>query len=332
MANHVAWISWQKHRRTRELARALGAPLTEMDLAAPAPIRFMWHKFRTFTTLVATRPRILIVDAPSVLLALNVVIWKVFFRYRLVVDAHNEAVEPFVYQSSGSYRWLLRMLHRKADLTIVTNDALLRIVEANGGRGFVLPDRIPSLTTGGHDEPDPEANDSGGKPARVVLISSFAADEPYGELFEAARLLGPDVDVAVTGNPKRADAATVADRPDNVRLTDFLPEADYVRLLRDADVLVDLTLMPNCLVCGAYEAAALGKPLVTSDTEALRAYFDRGTVYVRPDARAIADGITDALARRTELAGEMIAFRERTRRAWDARLDELRRILDTGTF
>ena len=39
--------------------------------------------------------------------------------------------------------------------------------------------------------------------------------------------------------------------------------------------MLDLTLKPNCLVCGAYEALALQKPMVLTGNPATRDLFER---------------------------------------------------------
>jgi glycosyltransferase involved in cell wall biosynthesis len=88
--------------------------------------------------------------------------------------------------------------------------------------------------------------------------------------------------------------------------------------------------MEDCLVCGAYEAVALGKPLVTSDTAALRNYFRKGTVYTRHDPRSLAAAITYALAHRERLAAEMETLRRELAGDWKQRRDTLRHALQLG--
>ena len=67
--------------------------------------------------------------------------------------------------------------------------------------------------------------------------------------------------------------------PRNVRFTGFLAEQDYWDLLRGADGIIDLTLKPNCLVCGAYEALAVGRPMLLSDNAASMELFGDGATY-----------------------------------------------------
>ena len=74
----------------------------------------------------------------------------------------------------------------------------------------------------------------------------------------------------------------------------------------------------------------LGKPLVTSDTAALREYFHRGTVYTKHDRRALAAAIAEALDNSDRLAADMRALRVELARSWARQRDALRRLLPLG--
>jgi hypothetical protein len=85
--------------------------------------------------------------------------------------------------------------------------------------------------------------------------------------------------------------------------------------------------MDNCLVCGAYEAVAVERPLVTSDTRALRTYFNRGTVYAGHTPESLAAAIQQAVAQKTRLAAEMRLLKLELGERWDKGADQLRRLL-----
>jgi len=156
----------------------------------------------------------------------------------------------------------------------------------------------------------------------VVAISSWAADEPMEELIAAGGLLPNSVGMSITGRPKLSEEAR-RNLPANVTLTHYLSEEAYVALLRDADVILDLTTRENCLVCGAYEALALARPLVVSDTAALRELLGNGALYTRNSRGAIAATAMQALDRGAGLA---IAARERSvdlQADWQARRTQL---------
>lgn len=315
-SRRAVWITWQRHRRTRELCRAFGLELVELTWKGRGVFRYPILALRTAFFVFRERPAVVFIQCPSVLLGVWAVLLKTIFRFTLVADLHNEAVEPYNY-SFAAYRRALAWIGRSADVCIVTNEALKRIVEQGGGYAFVLPDKVPDL--------HPAAGVAAAGAPKVVFVCSYAPDEPYLELIEAASLLDPAVTVYVTGDHRRLPATVQV--PANVRLTGFLSEQDYEELLRGSDIVVDLTAMENCLVCGAYEAVAVERPLVTSDTRALRAYFNRGTVYTAHTAQSLASAIAYALRERLRLTAEMKVLKLELARDWARQGDGLRRLV-----
>ena len=309
------WLTWEVHRRTRELCHALSIDLCELTSRSPRIVRYVTLLLRTAWCLVRRRPSLVVIQCPSVILALWVVLLRPWLRFRLVADLHNEAVVPF--NLSGTiYLKAIALIHRTADLCIVTNSHLVPVVERAGGTAFVLPDKLPDLRT--------RAVGTAGATRNIVFVCTYAPDEPYREVIEAARTLDPSVTLFVTGNYKKVPALHP---PDNVYLTGYVSERDYVAILNMADVIVDLTSMDDCLVCGAYEAVALGKPLITSDTRMLREYFHRGTVYTRHDSQSLAAAMTYALEHADHLASEIRALRVELAREWTHQRDALRQQL-----
>ena len=107
--------------------------------------------------------------------------------------------------------------------------------------------------------------------------------------------------------------------------TGFVPEDRFIGLLRAVDVVMDLTTRDNCLVCGAYEGVAAGKPLILSDSQATREYFSRGVVYTTNTPESIEQCLRDALAARVRLADEIAQLRTRLVDDWNRRSEVLKR-------
>jgi glycosyltransferase involved in cell wall biosynthesis len=275
--NDVLGLTWFEHRRTRVLTAGLGVELAVVDTTHRGLRRYLLLTARTLRLLARRRPRILLVQNPSLVLSILTVLLRPFCSYRLVIDAHNEAVEP--YENPQSWiRWLSRWVIRSAHLVIVTNRQLADAVQEQGGTAFVLPDKVPAPPSG--------AVRRLGDRFSVVLIATFARDEPVAAIMEAVR--GLDLDLFVTGNTRKLGADLAAVAPPNVHFTGFLAEADYWSTLRAADAIVDLTLKADCLVCGAYEALALGKPLLLSRNTAGVELFGDAVEYTdnsAPDIR-----------------------------------------------
>ena len=290
------------------------------ELTSPLPRLARYVALLSRTTICVTRhqPSILVIQCPSIVLGLWAGVLKQFFRFTLVADLHTEAVCPYIV-SFKAYEILLRRVRRAADLCLVSNANLKDVAERTGGKAFVLPDPLPDLTP-----QEPVVRQAC---AQVVFVCTYAPDEPYCEVMEAAHYLDPSVTIQITGDYRRVKHLLP---PSPAQLTGFLPEVDYVELLRTADVIVDLTCMEDCLVCGGYEAVALEKPLVTSDTAALRDYFRLGTVYTKHDSQSMAAAIAYALAHRDRLGAEMKTLKLDLARRWTGLNDALRRSLQLG--
>ncbi len=286
------WVSWNVHRRTTGLCAAWNVPLRVLRSAHTNRLR-RWFDLasKTVALLRRHRPEILFVQNPSLALSLFAIAMRRLFGFYLVIDAHNEGVRPYDRQGA-IVRWLTRRLLKGADLTIVTNAALARDVRAAGGRPLVLCDSlpVPSVLPGKLEFEAPD----------VAVIATFRPDEPIAAIIEAAAKM-PDVSFAFSGDARRFRIPENG-LPANIRLTGFLPDPVYWKLLSEASVVCDLTLKPDCLVCGAYEALALGKPMVLSDNPATREIFGPAAILTGSAPAEIADALRRALEQREELA------------------------------
>lgn len=315
MAESV-WITWENQRRNRELSEALGVRLfefAEIDEIRNVLVKYAKGAAKTLRVLFRERPTLIYCQNPSIVLAFLIVLAKPFNKAFVCVDAHNVGLFPREGRPSVLSA-VARFIQRRADLTLVTNEALRRHVEGNGGRAFVLPDRIPRIETGESLRLEGTTN--------ILFICSYAADEPYEIVFQAAEKIDPGVFIYVTGNYRKRGIRP-EDLPGNVVLTGFLPEEEYCRMLGSVDGTIDLTTRRNCLVCGAYESVAVGKPMILSDTAALREYFSMGAVYTRHTAEAMAQAIEDHVARRGELSDEVRRLKDLREAEWEARRREL---------
>lgn len=301
------WISWNAHRRTTGLCAAWDVPLHVIHSQRKGLSRWIDQALGTLALLRRSRPAVLFVQNPSLALTVLAALARGTFGYYLVVDAHNEGVRPFA-RRGRLVRWLTRRLLRGADATIVTNAALATDVATAGGRALVLPDALPQpALTPGKSATREEVTD-------VVVISSFMSDEPVAGIAAAAAML-PDIRFAFTGDVSRFDRRPV-ELPPNVRLTGYLPDRAFWKLLSHARVICDLTLKPDCLVCGAYEALALAKPMVLSDNPATRELFGPAAVLTSHGAADIARAVRAAIDQRERLADNARALRERYEGPW----------------
>lgn len=312
------WVTWEDHRRSRELANHFGARLRVLESPLPRPARYFVLSLRTLALLLVQRPRVVFCQNPSIVLAAWLVLWRPICRYRLVVDRHSN----FKFETAGRPELKWRVFHalsrftlRRADLTVVTNEPLRRLVDDAGGRGFVLQDKLPELRPSGVA---PAARDRS-----VVFVCTFAEDEPVAEVLAAAARLGPDCRLLVTGNREKFERNFRLEIPANVTLTGFLPEQEYVDLVAGAGAVLVLTDTDLLLNCAAYEAVALGRPMVLSDTPTIRGYFRRGARYVALDPESIAAGIAGIFADHERYMEEVRLLRDELRIDWRGRAADL---------
>ena len=299
------WITWEMQRRNRSLSRAVGAELLELINDRGRLLRYLVLVIRTIRELQQRRPRVLFCQSPSIVLAALCAGLRPWFRYLLVIDAHNSGVSPLEGRSAllnALAGWSLR----RADIVLVSNSGLARRLRSRIAAVLPVPDPLPDLSVAPGSA---NATSGGVSPAsRVLFVCSWHADEPVDEVLEAATLLDPnEVRLQITGR-SRVDSKAV---PPAVDLLGFLPESSYVQALRGASLVIALTRREDNLNCAAYEAVAAGTPGILTDTAALREHFPGGFLFVRPEPRLIAKSIQDGLACRSRLAAALEESRRR---------------------
>jgi glycosyltransferase involved in cell wall biosynthesis len=302
----ITWISWEKHRRTKELCDYLGI---ENKVFASSRSRLLRHPAAVFNTvryLFQQCPKTLIVQCPSIFLGLLACLLKPILRYRLIVDAHSDALTPDK-KLLQQFFFLYRFIHRTADVVVVTNEENITIVKESGGRAVVVPDRL-------FDPPVLTRRRLEGKHT-LAFVCSFDVDEPYKEVFEAFCSF-PETTLYVTGRtPEHVLEAYKHQK--NIIFTGYTPLNDYLTLLQSVDGILALTTRENTTLCAANEAVSFTQPLILSDTKFLRSYFSKGSVYTANTAEGIRAAYQTFLNDQERLKTEMIAFKPQLSRAWE---------------
>ena len=315
----VAWMPVSQ--RSRTLAERLGF---ELHLLGRPGFRRPWSAamtypllaWRTIRIVLAARPVAIVVVAPPFVAALIGVTLARVLHAKVAVDIHSGALVD------RRWRWsipVLRWTVNRADAGVVTLASLAGHLGSDPAP-IVLPDPLPTIPVedlSAIDAPRPE-----GHRRRVVAICGWGDDEPIQELVGAAN--GAPWELVVTGRPRRA-----IDAPPNVRLAGFLDDAEYAATLAAADAVVVLTTREDTLLSGAWEALAVGRPLIVSATRSLQDTFGDAVVYTDNDAGSIRRACDALLADTGALprAG-------RARATWAGRTDTalavLRARLDVG--
>ena len=303
------WIAWEFHRRNIELSRALNSELFTLRDCNGSIYQNLKNIWNTYQIIINEKPYIVFGQNPSLVLSFLLAFLRLFFKYRLVIDAHNAGLFPFEGKSQ-LLNYVAKVIQRQADLTIVTNKALKVIVEKNGGKSVILPDKIPELNFQGKKKLKGNKN--------LLYINMFSDDEPYLEVIEAAKKINKDIFIYITGDYKKVglDKDKV---PSNVILTGYIPDIDYLQLLYSVDATIVLTKRENCLLCGAHESLSINKPMILSNTNILKSYFNDAAIYVENTPVDIKKGIFTILDQRefyfSQLQNEkMIKIKEWTKK------------------
>ena len=316
----LVWGAPSVGPRSRVFARELGIDVRFVTSLArrgaiTAPIRYASQAVKTTRLLLQRRPRLVFVQSPPSLAVMVVGLYAVLTGACYVVDAHSAAMSPVWTRP----RVLHRALARRAAATIVTNDHLARTVRSWGGRALVIRD-IPTTF------PDLEAVQLPDA-FNVMVVSTFAPDEPLEQVVEAARAL-PEIRFHVTGDPARAGDRLPGRVPDNVRFTGFLPDPAYYGLMQASQAVMCLTTRDHTMQRGACEALSLGRPIVTSDWPLLRTYFHLGTVHVDAAAEAIRAGIEEMVRDHARYTTEIERLQMEQGQEWRGAVEELIRVVD----
>lgn len=272
------WLTWEIQRRNKSLSRSLGAELYELSYEGHRLSRYINLTAKTLRILSDAKPDVVFAQNPSIVLAFLVVLYGKIkkSKCKVIIDCHNVGVYP------GRLQGLARWIAKNADACIVTNGTLANAVDSWGGRALIMPDPLPELIQASPIELNSPS---------VLFICSWADDEPIEEVISAASMLlnkSIPAHFYITGKPKLDLYPSANNLPENTKLTGYLSEQDFDSYLECCDIVLDLTTRDECMVCGAYEGVAAGKPMLLSNNNATAQYFTKGVELTNNSAEDIA--------------------------------------------
>lgn len=318
--NKRIWISWEKQRRSIELAHHFGCDLFIFEYAGI--LRYPKSTWHTLLVLRREKPKLFFVQNPSMFLATLACIYGRLTSTFIVVDRHTTFLltrKPRNTPRTIIFKLLHRFTLRFADLTVVTNEFLADIVRSFRGRPFVLPDKLPLLAVTEKIQLKGEKN--------ILLISSFGADESIEEVLAAMSLLQRDnVFLYISGNYNKLNKSIRDRAPHNVIFTGFLSDEKFVTLLLSVDFVMALTTSSYCMLCGCYEAVSACKPLITSKKKELQDYFV-GAVFVDNTRNDIFNGIMRVLSNITQYTNQVVLLKKNLDVSWAKQYADLEEYL-----
>jgi glycosyltransferase involved in cell wall biosynthesis len=322
-ANKNTWlmISWAPYSRMSDtFAKELNGKLycihyLRFQYPPVAPIKYIMQAVRTMAVLLSEKPRVIHVQNPPFIAGMVANFYCRLTGAKFVLHYHSAAF-------AKNWDWALpfqKLIARRASANIVTNQHWADIITNWGGNALVMTDPFLELPKGDAYPVSSSFN--------LAFVSTFAEDEPTDAVMEAARAM-PDVHFYITGDKRKKPATFFENTPANVTFTGFLsPDTEYPGLLHSVDAVMVLTTRDYTLQLGGCEAAAVKKPLVTSDFPYLREVFSRGTAFVLPDPKSIEQGIRSIQQDYAHYCEEIAWLRSDKQQEWNLRLSQLKHLV-----
>lgn len=312
------WITWETQRRNAELAASFQAQYVALDYSdLPRSIRYCCCVFFTLRQFFFYPYELIFIQCPSLILALLLSVLRQVRSFTLVIDAHN-AVFEYLRSKNALLRLSMRYCLKNADFILVSNSSLADIIGVykNAPLPLVLPDKLPLIRKAFC----PQRLEDQEHPI-ITFICSFAPDEPAEIFLQAMEMLAMPYTLFVTG--KKRNAGTLLRFASNkIHFTDYLLPLEYDALLQHSDLLVDLTTRNDCLVCGAYEALAIGVPILLSNSKVLRGTFSKGCIFADNTVEDYQLAIKYFLANEKNFRKEILDFQQEYIDIWNSLFEQ----------
>ncbi|MBS4015014.1 MAG: hypothetical protein KGZ86_01035 [Candidatus Latescibacteria bacterium] len=315
MAKKTAFLAYNITQRSKVLAECLQAKIITAKVSSVPVVRLLNYPlliFLTFLNLVAEKFDTVFVQLPPIHAAFPAYLYCKMFRKQLIFDTHSGIFFTHNWYQK-IYLNLCSSMIKHIALNIVHNEDLLKQVLLKDTNTVVLEDKIPF---------SPSQFKPGTQTA-ITVICGYGKDEPIQEIIKTARSL-PDLQFNLTGNSKKLDKLSL---PSNIRLTGYLSDTDYLQILKDSSLIMVLTNRLNTVLCGAYEAVGLTRPLIISDTPTLRKYFYKGVVHTENKTPSIIQAINNAQQNLTRLYSEIVQLRDEKTESWQKQFEPVRELL-----
>ena len=326
----IVFLVWAPHSiRARNISERLDAKLYLISYKFKnkiySPIKYIKLFLKTLLILQKERPHIIICQSPPLFCALSAIAYHYLSRAKcnITIDMHTGAFDrPWSYLQPLNI-WIMKKVY----MIVVTNSELKDSVSPDIKRKtIVLEDPLSYPEKRITTTAKKKGGQKNGSFFKVVVICSFAPDEPLEEILDAATTI-PDILFYITGDKSKAATHVLKKKIKNVIFTGFLDYNDYISLLESANLIMVLTKRNKTMLAGAYEALALQKPLITSDWPPLKRYFYKGTVHVDNSPKEIQQAIEIVRKRLDEIAKDIGDLRIEKINEWNEKFMSFKYLL-----
>ena len=321
--NKIVFIVWARNaRRSQVFSEKLNAKYyifrkkTHSKLLSP--IIYAYFGIKTIIRLIKEKPKIIFLEYTQPFNATLIMIYCRLFRCKYVLDGHTG---PFMNKwSKLPFSILTKKILQNSYITIVHNEELKQklVSKYHNIRFVCLEDPIPNLRKYYTKAIDNKKNVTN----KIVVINSFAKDEPLEEVIKATKKL-KNITFYITGDLKKANSKYINAAESNVHFTGFLSEEEYSKTLQESDAIMVLTTRDYTLLCGGYEALSLEKPIITSNKKPLKEYFFKGAVFTNNDTKSIISSTKKVYRNITILRKEITELKITKEIEWNYKLKML---------
>ncbi len=298
--------------RSRLLAWALESPL--IQIRSPPPYVDLVPKLSRIISRY--KPRKVVVQLPVGPMLFSVLVVKrLVGGFKVIADTHTGFYTGSMLTRHGLLNAPFRGLLRYVDLILLHNELNKSFIGGLNDKAMVLYDPFYVIEgyvgENGNCSLD-EANL--GNHRYVVYPVSWHPDEPIEWIVKAWGNIETDTRLVLTGRPDIGVLKKIIQyvHRGNVILTGYLDVNDYYCLLARSEFIITATMSHLDMQCSAYEALALRKPILASDTAALKlvlrdsaVYFDYDMLSLRNAIRVLEDNLDLYKARITERSVEL---------------------------
>jgi glycosyltransferase involved in cell wall biosynthesis len=329
----ILFISWGKEIELNKLlAEAIDANFSQIyvekiwGLKLPAIIRYLIQSYRTLRVLRKEKADIIYVQNPPIFAPMLVWFYCLGAKSKLAIDSHTAA---FWDKKWRIFFPLFKFISRKAILNTCHNYKNLEIlkkwkIEPALSVQFENPKYdIERLKSPLENNELNQILASASLP--ILMVNRFAGDDEWQTVVETARLMS-EATFFLTGDPALARPKIKKDQlPANVVLTGYLPHEEFLKLMAGCRAVLALTSRKDTVLWSVREAMALIKPLVVTDSEALRHYFSTFAVFSRPLPEELKAKINEAINNEAKIKENIQIFLKKD--AW-RRAEDIAKIKD----
>ncbi len=317
------YITWDRYSsRSDSTAHFFGAKSFNIQLVKNpskfyVPLKYFLATLKTLAIICSERPHVVFIQNPPLIPVLILWVYSFLMKVHYIPDTHASV---FTSRRWNRFLWLYRFLSKRALTNILHNDYFVKKVRDWGANAINLGGVPRQLKT---NKTYPLRDGF-----NVVFPCSFYGDEPVEEVILAAREL-QGVKFYITGDLRRAPKELTKNVPNNIVFTDFLPHEDYVALLKACDVVICLVNQDLTNQSGAYEAIAIGRPIIVSNWPLLREIYYRGTIHIDNKCISLVKAIKAIQNNYAHYLDEIKLLKEEGLSNWEKNHSELLNLLET---